>query len=129
MALHVIEPEQTTLHGTYSREWAPSRTAALANLTVDLRITQLVNGVRGVHALLPHGALNPRADGYGFAGTATPPRLPLKKLLGTGPTITVSVRGRSEVISTSWLIIGRMTRILAVAFSQVRCSVWLIPCV
>ncbi len=29
----------------------------LAGLTVDLRITQVVNGVRGVHAALPHGAL------------------------------------------------------------------------
>ncbi|CAA9564916.1 MAG: hypothetical protein AVDCRST_MAG49-2822 [uncultured Thermomicrobiales bacterium] len=30
---------------------------ALASLVVDLRITQVVNGVRGVHAVLPHGAL------------------------------------------------------------------------
>ena len=30
---------------------------ALASLIVDLRITQMVNGVRGVHARLPHGAL------------------------------------------------------------------------
>jgi acetamidase/formamidase len=30
---------------------------ALASLCVDLQITQIVNGVRGVHALLPHGAL------------------------------------------------------------------------
>jgi acetamidase/formamidase len=30
---------------------------ALASLTMDLRITQIVNGVRGVHALLPHGAI------------------------------------------------------------------------
>jgi acetamidase/formamidase len=30
---------------------------ALGSLVVDLRITQVVNGVRGVHALLPHGAL------------------------------------------------------------------------
>jgi acetamidase/formamidase len=30
---------------------------ALASLTVDLRITQIVNGVRGVHAFLPHGAI------------------------------------------------------------------------
>jgi acetamidase/formamidase len=27
---------------------------ALASLLVDLRITQIVNGVRGVHAILPH---------------------------------------------------------------------------
>jgi acetamidase/formamidase len=30
---------------------------ALASLVVDLRVTQVVNGVQGVHALLPHGAL------------------------------------------------------------------------
>ena len=30
---------------------------ALASLVVDLRITQVVNGVRGVHAVLPHGAV------------------------------------------------------------------------
>jgi acetamidase/formamidase len=30
---------------------------AVASLTVDLRITQIVNGVRGVHAVLPHGAI------------------------------------------------------------------------
>lgn len=30
---------------------------ALASLVVDFRITQIVNGVRGVHAVLPHGAI------------------------------------------------------------------------
>jgi acetamidase/formamidase len=30
---------------------------ALASPTVDLRITQIVNEVRGVHAILPHGAI------------------------------------------------------------------------
>lgn len=30
---------------------------ALASLTVDLHITQIVNGVLGVHAILPHGAV------------------------------------------------------------------------
>ena len=30
---------------------------ALASLVVDMRITQLVNGVRGVHAVLPHGTI------------------------------------------------------------------------
>lgn len=29
----------------------------LASVVVDLRITQLANGVRGVHALLPHDAI------------------------------------------------------------------------
>ena len=30
---------------------------ALASVVVDVRVTQLVNGVRGVHAVLPHDAL------------------------------------------------------------------------
>jgi acetamidase/formamidase len=30
---------------------------ALASVVVDLRVTQIVNGVKGVHALLPHGAI------------------------------------------------------------------------
>lgn len=35
----------------------PKSALALASLVVDLRITQVVNGVRGVHAVLPHGAI------------------------------------------------------------------------
>lgn len=31
---------------------------ALASVAVDLRITQIVNTVKGVHAVLPHGAIN-----------------------------------------------------------------------
>lgn len=38
------------LHGLQRRE-----ALALASLVVDLRVTQVVNGVRGVHAVLPHG--------------------------------------------------------------------------
>jgi acetamidase/formamidase len=30
---------------------------ALASVAVDLRITQIVNGVQGVHAVLSHGAI------------------------------------------------------------------------
>jgi acetamidase/formamidase len=30
---------------------------ALASVVVDLRVTQMVNGVKGVHAVLPHGAI------------------------------------------------------------------------
>jgi acetamidase/formamidase len=30
---------------------------ALASVVVDLRVTQVVNGVKGVHAVLPHGAI------------------------------------------------------------------------
>jgi acetamidase/formamidase len=41
-----IEPTLTRAHAL-----------ALASVIVDLRITQIVNGVRGVHAVLPHGAL------------------------------------------------------------------------
>ncbi len=29
----------------------------LASVAVDLRVTQIVNGIKGVHALLPHGAI------------------------------------------------------------------------
>ena len=35
---------------------------ALASLVVDLRITQIVNGTVGVHAVLPHGALEPQGQ-------------------------------------------------------------------
>jgi acetamidase/formamidase len=31
---------------------------ALASVAVDLRVTQLVNQVVGVHAVLPHGAIS-----------------------------------------------------------------------
>ena len=30
---------------------------ALSSLIVDLRVTQIVNGVRGVHAILPHDVM------------------------------------------------------------------------
>jgi acetamidase/formamidase len=33
---------------------------ALASVVVDLRVTQMVNGVRGVHALLAHDAIRMR---------------------------------------------------------------------
>jgi acetamidase/formamidase len=38
----------------------PKEALALASLVMDLRITQVVNGVRGVHALLPHDAIEQR---------------------------------------------------------------------
>jgi acetamidase/formamidase len=38
-------------HGLDRRE-----ALALASLTVSLRVTQIVNGIMGVHAILPHGA-------------------------------------------------------------------------
>lgn len=37
---------------------ARTHALALASLVVDLRITQIVNGVRGVHAVLPHDAIS-----------------------------------------------------------------------
>jgi hypothetical protein len=37
--------------------------AWLPGLVVDLRITQVVNGVRGVHAVLPHDAMEKVAAG------------------------------------------------------------------
>ncbi len=46
--LDLIERE----HGLERRE-----ALALASLVVDLRVTQVVNRTRGVHAVLPHGAL------------------------------------------------------------------------
>ena len=39
-------------HGLERRE-----ALALASVVVDLRVTQMVNGARGVHARLAHGAL------------------------------------------------------------------------
>ena len=48
--------------GLMGREYGLERRDALAlgSAVVDLRITQLVNGVRGVHAVLRHDALRPR---------------------------------------------------------------------
>jgi len=40
---------------------APRMALSLASLVVNLRVTQMVNGVRGVHALLPDGAIEPEA--------------------------------------------------------------------
>jgi acetamidase/formamidase len=42
---------------------SPKDALSLASLVVHLRVTQIVNGVRGVHAVLPHGAL--QAAGLG----------------------------------------------------------------
>lgn len=47
------------MFGLISRQYGVSRVdaIALASVTVDLRITQIVNQGRGVHALLPYGAI------------------------------------------------------------------------
>jgi acetamidase/formamidase len=50
-AIHGMLDHLSSVHG-----WEPKRALAMASLTVDLRVTQMVNGVRGVHAVLPHGA-------------------------------------------------------------------------
>jgi acetamidase/formamidase len=52
MALEAMLMLMKRLHGLERLD-----ALALASLTVDCRITQVVNGVRGVHAVLPHGAL------------------------------------------------------------------------
>ena len=36
---------------------SPKEALSLASLVVDLRVTQMVNGVRGIHALLRHDAI------------------------------------------------------------------------
>jgi acetamidase/formamidase len=41
-----------TRHGLERRD-----ALALASVVVDLRVTQIVNGIVGVHAVLPTGAL------------------------------------------------------------------------
>ncbi|HEX3456168.1 MAG TPA: acetamidase/formamidase family protein [Gaiellaceae bacterium] len=48
--------------GLMGREYGFERrdALALASAVVDLRVTQVVNGVRGVHAVLRHDALRPR---------------------------------------------------------------------
>ncbi len=54
MATYTINPERETLHGQFSRDFSPA-------LTIDADDTVIYHtldaGVRGVHALLPHGAL------------------------------------------------------------------------
>lgn len=49
----------TTMVELIGEQYGLQRTEALAlaSIVVDMRITQIVNGVRGVHAVLPHGAL------------------------------------------------------------------------
>ena len=41
---------------------SPKEALSLASLVVDLRITQMVNGVRGIHALLRHDAIEQGPD-------------------------------------------------------------------
>lgn len=52
MALGNMLDLMTELFG-YQRKEA----MALASLVVDLRVTQIVNGIKGVHAVLPYGAI------------------------------------------------------------------------
>ena len=48
---------------TEQYELSSKEALSLASLVVHLRVTQMVNGVRGVHALLPHGALQSPESG------------------------------------------------------------------
>jgi acetamidase/formamidase len=48
---------EAMLHLMQSNAMSRRDAVALASLCVDLRITQIVNGVRGVHAVLPHDAI------------------------------------------------------------------------
>jgi acetamidase/formamidase len=61
--IHELPLERRTLHGHFSRDLEPVLTIdpgswpdalALASLVVDVRITQVVNGTVGVHALLAY---------------------------------------------------------------------------
>lgn len=52
IALDAMLDMMGEMHGLARRD-----ALALASLAVDLRVTQVVNGAQGVHALLPHGAL------------------------------------------------------------------------
>jgi acetamidase/formamidase len=54
-AFLAIENMLDLMHEQYGL--ARNDALALASLVVDLRVTQIVNGVRGVHALLPNGAV------------------------------------------------------------------------
>ena len=42
--------------------FSPRQALSLASLVVDLRITQIVNGVRGVHALLLDDSIEQRTE-------------------------------------------------------------------
>lgn len=54
-ALKAIEEMVDLMGEQYGTE--RKEAVALASLLVDVRISQIVNGVKGVHAILPHGAL------------------------------------------------------------------------
>ncbi len=60
IALEAMVELMCELHGLARQE-----AFGLASLVVDLRITQVVNEVRGVHAVLPHGAIEGWESGPG----------------------------------------------------------------
>jgi acetamidase/formamidase len=55
-ALKALEEMVKLMGEQYGVE--PKEAVALASTIVNLRISQIVNGVKGVHAVLPHGALS-----------------------------------------------------------------------
>lgn len=60
MGVMGMPPDEPGRHSTSPpRVWGGNMDCKelVAGLVVDLRITQIVNGVKGVHAVLPHGAI------------------------------------------------------------------------
>ncbi len=63
MPLHFIQPNHDSLHGRFSRDMPPilttdsGETVRFQTLDVGLRITQIVNEIKGVHAVLSHEAI------------------------------------------------------------------------
>jgi acetamidase/formamidase len=62
MVASSIEPDVAAAHAMLDLMMARYQIArvdavALASVVVDLRITQIVNQMCGVHAMLPHGAI------------------------------------------------------------------------
>jgi acetamidase/formamidase len=55
-AATVATVEMVKLMGELYR-FQPKEALSLASLVVDLRVTQMVNGIRGVHAMLRHDAI------------------------------------------------------------------------
>ena len=51
-----VERSGMLVHLQRIHGWTRSEAAVLASLAVDLRITQIVNGTVGVHAVLPPGS-------------------------------------------------------------------------
>jgi acetamidase/formamidase len=64
---------------------------SLASLVVHLRVTQMVNGVRGIHAVLPHGALR-----RGIAGLCENHQRVVGERQAPGPHRSCDAAGRGR---------------------------------